>query len=642
MKILLISISAPPQNTPESLQVAKYAKGLAAAHEVTLVTIKGAGGWRKPDDTVKGYLDNVQVIELPHYTSRWIRFIFRLINKDWLKMPDEDFLFSRQWKKVVRLYNQKPDIIFSRSMPFSSALMGLALKEYYGVPWVMHLSDPWVKSPFFSGEGDVLRFHIETERACFAKADAITLTSHEQVDLYQETYPEFSSKVLFYPNVYDDNELYLNPFTFRDKLTFLHAGNFYGEGRSPYGLLEAIHRIVSVQKNYFENTRFLFVGRLNSDIKRLFRKYDFPFVEVIDDYSFNQSISLQRKAHVLLLFDWKFRNTKSVFFLSKILGYMAAQRPILAVTEKGSTCYKVIEGKYGKTFEHTDIPGLQNYLAEAVKNFNAKNFSFFKTAPADHEYSASFNSNRLAQLFQKLIDQQPDQKFDKVKEFFEKDTYLQNRVNIEVRKAIIRECFPSVTGRRVLDVGCGDGSLSMPFMDANQVVLLDAATQMIEIARKEVNQLGYQANATFVKDDILKYEDQDKFDIILCIGVISHIEDVNQLLNKINSLLKPDGRALIQFSDIDHFRYRLKRRFGKPDNYGYTLNTFNRPTFFKLTDAAGLNFVGEKGYFWQYPLMDRLKPSVQLGILNALRNKHLFSFLNTEWLVLFEKKKSAS
>lgn len=232
-----------------------------------------------------------------------------------------------------------------------------------------------------------------------------------------------------------------------------------------------------------------------------------------------------------------------------------------------------------------------------------------------------------------------EQKFHKVKEFFEREDYLLNRVNIEVRKAIIMEFFPSLKDKKILDIGCGDGSLSLPFIADNKVVLLDGATQMIAIASKKVATLGFQANVTFIQGDILQYEDSNGFDIILCIGVISHVDDVTRLLSKIYSLMKPDGKVLIQFSDIDHFRYKLKRRFGSPDNYGYTLNTFNHSKFFKYTDVAGLSFVSKRGYFWQYPLMDRLSTSIQMSILNVLRNKPLFSFLNSEWLVLFEKSR---
>ena len=231
-----------------------------------------------------------------------------------------------------------------------------------------------------------------------------------------------------------------------------------------------------------------------------------------------------------------------------------------------------------------------------------------------------------------------EKKFDKVKDFFEKQDYLLNRVNIEIRQAIIKEIFPNVNGKRILDMGCGDGWLSIPFVSSNNVVFLDAATQMIEVAKMNVSKEGNEKNATFVQSDILKYNDEQKFDIILCIGVISHIDDAEELIQRIRFLLKPDGQALIQFSDIDHFWYRAKRRFGKPDNYGYSLNKFNQSGFYKLVDQFGLRLKKKKGYFWQYPIMDRLKPEFQLRILNAFRDKALFSFLNSEWLVLFEKK----
>lgn len=193
-----------------------------------------------------------------------------------------------------------------------------------------------------------------------------------------------------------------------------------------------------------------------------------------------------------------------------------------------------------------------------------------------------------------------EQKFEKVKEFFEKEVYLLNRVNIEIRRAIISEFFPSLKDKRILDIGCGDGSLSLPFVANNTVVFLDAATQMIETARKKVFALGVQENATFVQGDIMQYDDKDKFDVILCIGVISHVENASKLLYRINSLLQDEGKVLIQFSDIDHFRYKLKRRFGKPDTYGYALNTFNRSKFFSHTDMVGLSFVSQKGYFWPF------------------------------------------
>lgn len=403
MRVLLVSISAPPQNTPESLQVIKYANHLAKQCELTILTIEEAQGWRQADPGLHDAIRPAKFIRLPHYGSRVGRFITNLINKDWLMKPDEDFMFPRQWKKAVRKIDQCPDILYSRATPFSSALMALKLKRHYQVPWVLHLSDPWLLSPLHLFTGKVKEFHSKMEQECFENADVISLTSFEQIKLYINHYPQFAHKFQFFPNVYNDDELADNPFTFDDKMVFLHTGNFYGEGRNPVFLLEAIHKIVQQEPDFFSGCEFVFMGRLNPDVRAVFHQYNYPFVKVVEDYTFEESIASQRKAHVLLLFDWRFNDADSVFFLSKILGYMTSQRPILAITGTNSTCRSVIEGKYGHCFAHNDINAIADYLRRAVINYKQKNASFFSVAPADPAYSAQFNAGRLYELLRSLV-----------------------------------------------------------------------------------------------------------------------------------------------------------------------------------------------------------------------------------------------
>ncbi|MCK6616507.1 MAG: hypothetical protein L6Q51_02570 [Cyclobacteriaceae bacterium] len=403
MRVLLISVSAPPQNTPESLQVVKYANHLASRCELTVLTIKEAHGWRKADVSLMNAIGNARFIRLPHYSSKAGRFLSGLLNRQWLMKPDEDFMFPLQWRQAVKKINQKPDILYSRSTPYSSALMGLKLKQYYNVPWVLHLSDPWLLSPMNYFKGKLRDYHAQAEQNCFENADVITLTSYEQLALYQEHYPQLAHKFQFYPNVYNDDELTDNPIKFDGKLIFLHTGNFYGEGRTPFFLLEALRKIIERDATLLKDCEFVFIGRLNADVRNVFRRYNYPFVKVIEEYTFDEIVRSQRSAHMFLLFDWKFSNTNSVFFLSKILGYMTSQRPILAVTGQNSTCRTVIEGKYGRCFGHDSIDDIASYLREVIENFRIKNSNFFKVAPPDPTYSARYNAERLYALFEKLL-----------------------------------------------------------------------------------------------------------------------------------------------------------------------------------------------------------------------------------------------
>lgn len=403
MKVLFVSVSAPPQNTPESLQVAKFLKYLNKVTTLTLVTIRNAQGWRASDPTMELSQLGLREIRLPHYSSRAGRFFARIFKLNWLQKPDEDFMFFRQWRKIISINHDHPQLIYSRSTPFSSAVMALKLKKVYNVPWVMHLSDPWTISPLFSFTRNLKRYHEKLEYECFSNADIISLTSLEQIEAYKKKYPLFSEKFRFFPNVFDDAELIENPIQFEGKIIFLHAGNFYGEGRNPRPLLEAIKKIQTSINNFFDNAEFVFIGRLNEDVRKIFNEYNYPFVRIIEEYTFQESVNLQRNAHVLLLFDWKFKAANSIFFLSKILGYMTSQRPILAITGEDSSSSKVIEGKYGQCFDHDNIDGIENFLKSAIANFETKNSDFFSVAAPDLTYSAERNSNRLFHLFQNLI-----------------------------------------------------------------------------------------------------------------------------------------------------------------------------------------------------------------------------------------------
>jgi len=404
MKILFISISAPPQNSPESLQVAKFIKGLSKQHSITLVTIKEAVGWRRPDKRLYEYLANVyQVIRLNHYTSRLARYFFKVFFSTRLKRPDEYFLFQRESRIVASKSKEKPDLIYSRATPFSSCLLALKLKEVYKVPWVMHLSDLWADSPHFKFTNQDMLYQQKVEGDCFKLADRISFTSLETIEFYTKKYPQYADKFIFTPNVFDDKELDPNPFRFDEKLKFLHAGNFYGEGRNPLILISAFRSIYKSTPQLLANVEVHFMGRFNKDIQDILVGNNLPFIKITEEYQFEDSVTEQRNSHIMLLFDWKFKHMKSVFFLSKVLGYMASRRLILAVTEKGSTCYNVIEGKYGSCFEHNDTEGVREFILKILLNYKDGNLDFFTPADPDLKYSASNNVLRLSNVFENLI-----------------------------------------------------------------------------------------------------------------------------------------------------------------------------------------------------------------------------------------------
>ena len=93
---------------------------------------------------------------------------------------------------------------------------------------------------------------------------------------------------------------------------------------------------------------------------------------------------------------------------------------------------------------------------------------------------------------------------------------------------------------------------------------------------------------------------------------------------------------IIQFSDTDHFVYRLKRKFGSPDNYGYKLNSFSTDSFMQFMKTSGFRFLTKKGYSWQHVPINRLPFLLQFKLIKMARNFFPLSMFNSEWLVLLE------
>lgn len=227
-------------------------------------------------------------------------------------------------------------------------------------------------------------------------------------------------------------------------------------------------------------------------------------------------------------------------------------------------------------------------------------------------------------------------KVDAVSDFFNTPVYLANTFNIALRKAIIKELLHSpITNKKVLDIGCGDGSLSIPFMELNSVVLIDSAKTMLEKANEKIKQINTAHKPILIQGDFLSYSFEEHFDLILCIGVVSHIEDIDQLLHKIKNLLTGNGKAIIQISDASHFRN--KNLASNSNSYGYELNRITKTEFTQKLNSVGFKLLKELGYSWSFRPINYLSQKIQFYLLNKIRKTSFLKFLSSEWLFLVEK-----
>jgi len=273
------------------------------------------------------------------------------------------------------------------------AFMAKKLKEHYNIPWVLHLSDPWVESPLF--DYNKSKYHQKKERKCFKSADIISFTSLSTIDIYKTKYPEYADKYKYFPNVYDDEDIATEQKKQENnKIKLVYTGSLNGT-RSLKLLLDSI--LIAKKKgiNIIKNIEIVVAGSLDSYNKNMIENHPEIF-EYIGFLSILKVKELQRSADILLAVDFNFKTSnEAIFFPSKLLDYFITKKPILAITTKGSTTDQILT-KHDHFCVYHNCP---NQLVEILCNLDKMKSKTYQPPP---EYSAKTNVKRLIDLFEKL------------------------------------------------------------------------------------------------------------------------------------------------------------------------------------------------------------------------------------------------
>lgn len=99
------------------------------------------------------------------------------------------------------------------------------------------------------------------------------------------------------------------------------------------------------------------------------------------------------------------------------------------------------------------------------------------------------------------------------------------------------------TGSKVLEIGCGTGTLASHLAIATEasILAIDLSPAFIDIAR----QTHAQPNLEFRVADFAQAELSEKFDCVVGDGILHHLVDnLESQLNKIRGLLRPRGKIV--------------------------------------------------------------------------------------------------
>ena len=215
-----------------------------------------------------------------------------------------------------------------------------------------------------------------------------------------------------------------------------------------------------------------------------------------------------------------------------------------------------------------------------------------------------------------------------------KPLHMFNPIRIEYITETIKQHFKInsnkanfLSGLNILDIGCGGGLISEPMTRlGGNVTGIDASEKNIKIAKihSEKNKL----KINYINKSPEQLENTEKFDIILNLEIVEHVDNVNLYIKSCYNLLKKDGlmftatlnRSLMSYlKAIIGAEYILRwlpigthdwNKFLKPEELEKILQNEN----FSTVDIKGLEF---------NPIFNKWKRTDNLSvnyIISSLKN----------------------
>jgi 2-polyprenyl-3-methyl-5-hydroxy-6-metoxy-1,4-benzoquinol methylase len=225
---------------------------------------------------------------------------------------------------------------------------------------------------------------------------------------------------------------------------------------------------------------------------------------------------------------------------------------------------------------------------------------------------------------------------DPIHKFFETSSYLERNAIIPVRSRVTTLWLSHICDGWILDLGCGDGSVSRPLLaKGNRLTLVDFSSHMIAAARSATPS---GSPVTFVQADILEWVPDRQYDAVLCVGVLAHVSSVEAVITKVVQSLRPGGLCVLQITDDGSPLGSLLNRYYRfREHAGYQLSMVSAAALLKIAARHNLRPLHSRRYGIQIPGLGLIPAGWEAKAEMNVASRPRLARLGAELLVCFRR-----
>jgi glycosyltransferase involved in cell wall biosynthesis len=296
--------------------------------------------------------------------------------------------------------------------PIATAhLIGLTLQYLTGRVWVADFRDPMLQDDYPVSKWQRKIFSW-IERRTIQRCHAAVFTTHGARDIYQQRYPLIAKeKFHVIENGYDEDSFKevegvdgKPPLSQTDKITLLHSGVLYSEGRDPSTFFAAIAALK--QRGVVAATNLRVVLRASGDdehVEMLVRQHQIDDIVFVEPHvPYQQALNEMLLVDGLLVFQGSTFNTQ---IPAKIYEYFRARKPIFGMLDlAGETARVLRKAGFHNIADLTSANDIASELAVFIAEIRAGE-AHVATEELIAASSRKHRAQQLAGIFNQIIGQ---------------------------------------------------------------------------------------------------------------------------------------------------------------------------------------------------------------------------------------------